>query len=275
MSEVDEKQAEPVPGSDEYNQAMVDKFQSDDASETEDLPLVAEMPEGGKEKFFNAETGVYNWEAHAKEAEFNFSGRPKTKAEDEEIKKLQIEQPETTEEDEAAMSVIDQAGLSSDDLLMKIRDTGDLTEEDYTALKKVGLPEGIVKDYVENVKFRLDTERASAFDYAGGEETFQQMSEWAVSNMNDAEIAGINKLLDSADWRLGVDALKARMGPQPVQSKEPTRLNGDVVTGSQSGYRSKSEMKKDMATAEYRSDPAFRQRVMQKMQTATWDLDAQ
>lgn len=269
-----EEITEPEAGSEEYNQQMIDKFNNtEDPNPPEEVPTL-EMPEGGHEKFFDKETGSYNWEAHAKELEFNASGREKPEEDVEKPTKLKIEEPATEEE---ALNIVNKAGLDATKLEASIRSSGDLDESDYEALKKVGLPEDLVKSYVENINYRIEAERKNAFDYAGGEDTFKQMSEWAVQNMPQDEIAGMNRLLDSPDWKMAVDALKNRMGPQVVEgslSKEPTsQLRGEGATGNQFGYRSKNEMKVDMASKEYANDPAFRQQVMQKMQNASWDLD--
>ena len=56
-------------GSPEYNQAMADKFNNREVAEVdpvEKLP-VEPKPEGGHDKFYNAETGQYDWQNHAKE----------------------------------------------------------------------------------------------------------------------------------------------------------------------------------------------------------------
>ncbi len=262
---------EPVAGSDEYNQMMADKFNNPnedaDESEVEKLPVEA-LPEGGHEKYYNAETGAYDWQSHAKELQFNIDGRkPEQPKEDDEVKPLKIEKSEDVQ------SVITKAGLDAATLEAKVRETGELSAEDYQALTKVGIPEDLARSYVENINFRLQTERANALTYAGGENEWTRMAEWAVENMSADEVTSMNEVLDSANWKMGVDALRSRMGPQVVVNNEPNLIKGETVTGNQSGYRSKAEMKVDMASPKYQNDPAFRQDVARKIQTATWDLD--
>ena len=256
------------PGSEEYNQQMIDKFNQEAEPEVEQ-PIVVPMPEGGHEKFYDPKSGGYDWESHARELEFNKAGRPKQE-ESKEQQKLQIETPQ----DEEALNIVNQAGLEPQALEQAIRDNGDIDEAAYEALKKVGLSEDIVRSYVDNLNYRIQAERDKAFDYAGGEENFQQMSQWAVDNLSTNEIEGINRVLDSPDWRMAVDTIRSKMGgtKAPV-TNEPQQLRGETVTGNTSGYRSKAEMKSDMSKPLYESDPAFRQDVIRKVQTATWDLD--
>lgn len=266
-------ETEITPGSEEYNRQMAERFNNPEMPEgqAEEVPPLPQMPEGGQDKFYDAATGAYDWESHAKELQFNASGRQKPEAQSEEqpeLQKPQIEQPEA----EQVNSIVNAAGLDEKALQQKIQSDGDLTAEDYAALAKVGVPEGLARTYVENLTFRMQAERASAYDYAGGEENWGKMSEWAVENMTEGEVSGLNNMLDGPDWKLAMDAMKARMGPTLVET-EPQFVKGQPVRGSSLGYRSKAEMKSDMASAEYTTSPQFRQEVMQKMQTATWDLE--
>lgn len=266
---------DPIPGSDEYNAQMADRFNNpvppdNDVQEQAPIPT---MPESGQEKFYNAETGAYDWESHAKELQFNLSGRkkPEEAADDNEIEKLEIKKQ--TADDDAALDIISQAGLNPEALEEKLRNNEDLSDDDYLALKKVGIPEEMSRRYVENLQYRIQGERRDAFNYVGGEEQWTKMSNWAAENMQPTEVEGINRMLNGSDWRLAMDAIKSRMGPSASQT-EPKFIQGDqVVTNAAIGYRSKGEMKADMSSPQYSTDAAFRQTVMQKMQNATWDLD--
>ena len=268
------EQPEPLGGSPEYNEQMAERFENPTAPEVdvEDVPPNPAMPEGGQEKFYNAETGAYDWESHAKELQFNLDGRtkPEPVEEEPELKQPQIEKNSENE----VSDIVKSAGLDEMALEQKIKADGDLTAEDYAALANVGIPEGLARSYVENLNYRMQGERAAAYEYAGGEDNWSKMSEWAQSNMNEQEIDGLNKMLDSPDWRLAMDAMKSRMGPTLVEN-EPSLVSGEQVTGSSIGYRSKDEMKQDMARPEYNSSAQFRQDVMKKIQSATWDLDEQ
>ena len=264
---------DPVPGSDEYNRQMADRFNNPGQPDTDvpDQVPVSPMPDGGQEKFYNAETGAYDWESHAKELQFNLNGRkkPEESSDDEEISKLEVKKPE----DNAALNIVSKAGLDPEILEAKLRDEGDLSPEDYEALVNVGIPEQMARTYVENLQYRIQGERKAAFDYVGGEENWTKMSNWAAENMEASEVEGINRMLNGPDWRLAMDAINSRMGPSNSQI-EPKFIQGDnVVTNDAIGYRSKSEMVADMKNPQYSSDAAFRQTVMQKMQNATWDLD--
>ncbi len=262
----------PVGGSDEYNQQMIDRFQGkDELGEDKELAPAPEMPEGGKEKFFNKDTGEYNWEAHAKELQYNLDGR-KTTQQEKTNNQVQIEKKTEEPQDTQVTDIIAAAGLTNDDLNAKVMENGDIAPEDYAALQKVGIPEAMARAYVENLVYRRDGEKAEMMSYAGGEDAWNEMSSWAADNMTEAEINSLNDQLNSGQYKLAMDSIKTRMGPTLLQN-EPQFIKGEQRTGGVTGYRSKSEMIADMSSPKYQTDPAFRQDVMRKMQAATFDLD--
>ena len=146
----EEATAEEIkPGSPEYDKQMADRFNNPQMPEDqgEEAAPVPSMPDGGQE-------------SHARELQFNAAGRKKPEAEGEdqpELKQPQIEKPE----DQEVTSIVNAAGLDETALQDKIRENGDLSAEDYAALAKVGVPEGLARTYVENLTFRMQDERAS------------------------------------------------------------------------------------------------------------------
>ncbi|MAK72039.1 MAG: hypothetical protein CMF19_08355 [Idiomarinaceae bacterium] len=280
MSEqqIDPTPNEPVvPGSTEYNQQMIDRFEgkgeNTDVEDERELAPVAAMPEGGLEKYYDKETGNYNWEAHAKELQFNLDGRRKNEPEkaEQETNEVQIEKKSEPEQQQV-FNIIESAGLTNEALTEKVLAKGDIDPEDYAALERVGIPESLARQYVENANYRREGERTSMFEYVGGEDNWNNMSSWAAENMQEAEINALNDQLSNGNWRLAMDSIRARMGPVALQN-EPQFISGEQRTGGTTGYRSKSEMIADMRKPEYANSPAFRQEVMKKMQAATFDLD--
>jgi hypothetical protein len=261
-----------TPGSEEYNEQMASKFQTQTEAETdvgEELP-VASMPEGGYEKFYNAKTGEYNWENHAKELEYRMQkGTEGSETKDQ----PESESNETQEENEVVNDIVSSAGLDASELQNQIETNGDISEEAYQALEAKGLSRDLVSSYVENLNTIRDMEYNNAIEYAGGEQEWTNLSTWAAENLSETEVQRYNELLTTKDWRVAIDALRARQSV--TGGVEPRLVSGrNNVAGSTFGYRSKAEMKSDMSDPRYATDPAFRREVAQKMQSATWDLDA-
>jgi hypothetical protein len=259
------------PGSDDYNAQMAEKFTNQeptaDNGDTPDEVPVAPMPEGGYEKFYNKDTGEYNWQNHAKELQYRLENGGKTP----EVTPEEQAEVEATTED-AASDIVLKAGLSPDDLRQQIESTGSLSEEAFAALEAQGLRRDLVQTYVDNMVYRLEQTQAEAMTYAGGQDEWDKLSAWAETNLPDSEKIRYNELLATPEWKVAIDALRMR---RDTAIGEPNLIGGNNnLAGSQFGYRSKSEMKRDMSDPRYASDPAFRKEVMQKIQSATWDYDA-
>lgn len=259
-------QNQVAPGSEEYNQQMADKFANQEANITtdqqEEIP-VAPMPEGGQEKFYNKETGQYDWQNHAKELEYRMQQGKVTPEERENIEKAS---------NADVRDVVTRAGLDPMSLQHQLRDTGTLSEDAIAALEKQGIKRELIDLYVENWNFRADSMRTAALDYAGGEQEWNGLSSWAAQNLTEAEVNRYNQLLSSDEWKVALDALKVR---RDSSNPEPRLVGGnESFNGSSFGYTSKAEMKADMSNPLYATSPAFRKQVMQKIQSANWSMDS-
>ena len=267
-TQTSEQPTEVKPGSEEYNKEMADKFQSQEAEPTQEEVPIQGMPEGGADKFYNKETGEYDWKNHAKELQYKIdqSNQQQTPEQPQQTNEETKNEAET--EQQAVDSIISRAGLQNDNLRSQLETNGDFDDATYQALQKVGIPKDIVETYVENIKFRRDRTVGDALEYVGGEESWRNMNQWAVDNLPQEEISKFNELLASDQWKIGVDAMKVRMGSNTF---EPKMTTGNQLPGTTYGYKSKSEMKADMSNPKYQNDPSFRKEVMRKMQSATWD----
>ena len=264
-----EQVTQPELGSDEYNQQKAAEFKaghgtpSDENIDTAPIPA---KPENGQDKFYNPETGEYNWQAHAAELEYRMKGgSPDAETKDEESTEAAPE----ADADNAALDVVSKAGLDVDSLVQQIQQDGNLSDDAKNALIAQGVDAALIDSYVENLKFRMDAESKSALDYVGGEEEWNKVNSWAENNLSGEEKAAYNDTLNGDNWKMAVDAIKSRMG----SNNEPNLMIGNEVGNSSTGYRSRAEMKQDMANPEYRTNPTFRQTVIEKMSVSTYDLD--
>ena len=167
---------------------------------------VPAIPEGGAEKFYNKETGAYNWEADAKERMFREAQADK-KGEGEEKPK----------EGDAIESAVKAAGLDFDVIDAQIVAHGDLTEEQYAAFDSIGLDRERVKSVVDMTVDGLKQHETNVVEAFGGTEEFNKVVEWAVANLNEAEIAALDaKVNDPDQMAEGVKDIRTKMGVPPV-----------------------------------------------------------
>ena len=267
----------PEPGTDEYDQQMAQRFedsQNPDKVVTDARPdtLVPQMPDGGVEKFYNAETGVYDWQSHAKEAEYAVEQKraaaEKKAGEDGQSDDDSGDEAPSDEapSDDQVKDVVEAAGLKVEDLKQQIIENGELDASAKEALVKNGIPEALVDDYVALAQDKLQSNTHAAFEYVGGEEVWSQMSAWALENLPEAEIAKHNEMLAGDDWKVAMDILKQKMG-----AASPTAGEGDLVSSDSTGapgsvgFKSIAEQTAAINDPRYRTDPTYRQQVQQRI----------
>ena len=287
MSEQNTQQNEaPKPGSDEYNEAMAEKFRNQTADgEVANQPELAAMageqgvrpkPENGHDKYYNPQTGEYNWEAHARELEYNQTRNGSQDERGSETKDRDGPDPTNTSDEEAAKIVTD-AGLNVDEVVAHIQDTGNLSTEHREALKKAGLSDALIDTYLEGQRAlaeQVNRQVAEALDYAGGEEAWERMNKWAVDNLNEAQKNYVNDLLESGDYRMGIDQLREWQRASSPVARPDMFVEGDVNSRNNVGsYSSRREMVNDINSDKYRNDPSFRELVRRKVLASTWDAD--
>ncbi|NIV39401.1 MAG: hypothetical protein GWN58_61315, partial [Anaerolineae bacterium] len=99
-------------------------------------PATDGMPEGGVEKFWNAETKEYNWEADAKEKAWQLSQKEKTAPAAENTETIPAEGEENNLPD-SAEQIAEAAGLDLQAVNEAILETGQFPAEAMEALKSV------------------------------------------------------------------------------------------------------------------------------------------
>jgi hypothetical protein len=275
--------AEPKPGSPEYEKAMAEKFR---AAKEDNSPLSASpeannkpvekpvRPDNVPEKFWDAEKGTVNVDALLKSYGELESGKGKS-ADAEAIDKAAADKAAA---EAAGKEVAEKAGLDWNSLFSKVSEKGDIEAADYETFEKAGIPRDVVSRYIENEKLRVDHDRKVAYDYIGGEDAANQLLDWAAKNLPEAEKVEFNKTLAGPHWRVAVDDLKTRRAGASKTAGEPSLESGrGSGTSGVSGYQTREDMKADMSNPLY-LDPtskgeAFRRSVWQKAQFASWNIN--
>ena len=166
-----------------------------------------------------------------------------------------------------ANAVVAQAGLNMNELNTEFATLGTLSEASYTKLAAVGFDKAAVDNYVagqQALQTAFQTEVMSATP--GGSEKYAEMVAWAKVNMTEAQITAYNTSVSSGNKdqaKLAVAGLgasfKAAVGSEP--SLTGGRTNGAVADV----FESLAQMKVAMSDKRYKSDPAFRSAVQQKL----------
>jgi hypothetical protein len=158
-------------------------------------------------------------------------------------------------------------GLDLSDFSQEFNTKGELSAESYDKLEKAGYPRNIVDQYIDGQKARAALYESEVKSIAGGEQSFSEMVEWAKANLTPTEISAYNAAIDSGDpniAKLAVSGIYQKFSA--ARPAEPNLFKGATsASGSSDVYESVAQMQKDMASPEYKSDPAFRAKVAAKL----------
>jgi len=222
------------------------------------------------DKFFDAKEGAYNWQAHAKEAEFKTE--QKSKAADGEG-----EGKETApSSDDEAKTLAERAGLDFTALQDKVIDDGDLEAADYAALKAIGLPEDVVKDYIAGIHERVETHVKNVYAAFGGETNFEAVRTSIADQYSKDELAALStRLSDPNEYKLTADMLLAKAGKPPVE--RGTAVNGPNAgapgTSESKPFASQMEMVRMQRDPRYKTDAAFRSEVYKRAAVSDFSVN--
>ena len=176
----------------------------------------------------------------------------------------QAEETESTPTEDAK-EVVENVGLDFDAMSNEYMENGQLSDETYAQLESKGIPKNIVDSYIQGQQSIADGVKGDIFNTVGGEQNYQQMTEWAADNMNQAEKDAFNLAVNSGDLaqaKLAVEALNARY--KNTVGVEPN-LVGGRPSESVDVYESWAQVTADMKKPAYVKDPAFRATVEKKL----------
>ncbi|MHC2479982.1 capsid assembly protein [Rhizobium leguminosarum] len=250
-NEVKEEDQIVVPGSDEHNALMVEKFQNQSGTVDKPAETPAERPSWLPEKFQTPEALA---EAYAALERKQSSG---------------TETPAPKPADapaEEARDALASVGLDFDAFGTEFAEKGALSDESYAKLAEKGLTKEIVDDFIAGQEAKTQLHRAEVLLAVGGEDTYTQMTEWAASNLTPAEIEAYNDQVDSGSItaaKMAVQGLKARF--EAANGAEPELLNGETGGNSTEVFRSTAELTAAMRDPRYKKDPAYREDVKRKL----------
>jgi len=104
-------------------------------------------------------------------------------------------------------------------------------------------------------------------NYAGGEQAYDNMVNWAAANLDPQSIEAFDSIVNTGS----VDAIKLAVNGLKSQYDLDNGVEGKMVTGKaptaepKDIYRSQAELVRAMSDRRYDDDPAYRQDVIEKL----------
>lgn len=174
-----------------------------------------------------------------------------------------------------AVEALATKGIDLADVMFKADNGQDISEHYDTLAETFGVPRQVVENYVSKAQpVQAEAPGLSEQDAAqlkamvGGEDGFQQLSQWAANNLQPQELADYNAVVDSGNkaaisWAL--KAIQARVAA-PDAVVEPKLIGGGEVPAaakfeSQQQVLDAMNKRNDRGQKLYDLDPAYRQKV--------------
>ncbi len=103
-------------------------------------------------------------------------------------------------------------------------------------------------------------------NFAGGEQSYQNIVDWAGDNLDKNSIKAFDNIINSGS----VDAIKLAVNGLKAQYESANGFEGKMVTGkaptnNRDVFRSQAELVRAMSDKRYDNDPAYRQDIIAKL----------
>lgn len=151
---------------------------------------------------------------------------------------------------------------------------GQLSEESIEELSKMDSKD-LIKAYVDFFTKSSQQQQQAELQQtqineiksmAGGEDSYNEMIQWAAENLDKNEIESFNYVTNTGNMpaiRFAVEALNNRF--KAAEGYEGKMITGRKADNGVKPYRSNAELARDIADPRYSSDPAFRQDVEERL----------
>ena len=143
----------------------------------------------------------------------------------------------------------------------------DLSDDLIEPLTKAGLPREMIDTYFAGLRAIEASIELSAHEAAGGKDKFEAARSWAATALTDQELDYYNTQAASpATAKQAVEWLMAKHGA--ANPSEGRTVDAEPTNGAGAGdvFASQHELTKAISSVEYKTNPAFRQAVAEKLQ---------
>jgi len=171
-------------------------------------------------------------------------------------------------------SRLEEAGIDYNDINVRWQQTGELSDGDYKQLEGAGFTRQMVDAYLSGLQYKAAQDTAlttkeviDVKSQYGGEQGYSEMLQWAGQNLSQEEINAFNKIVngsnDMAQVKLAVAGLHSRY--TAAEGREPRLLAGRSTRSAGEKYESTAQLVEAMSDPKYKSDPAYRRKVQERL----------
>jgi len=169
---------------------------------------------------------------------------------------------------------LEEAGIDYNDISNRWQQSGELSDGDYKQLEGAGFTRQMVDAYLSGLQYKAAQDTAltarevmDVKSQYGGEQGYSEMLQWAGQNLSQEEINAFNKIVngsnDMAQVKLAVAGLHSRY--TAAEGREPRLLAGRSTRSAGEKYESTAQLVEAMSDPKYKSDPAYRRKVQERL----------
>ena len=234
-----------------------EKTNAEEPQAEADVPQTEDRPEWLPEKFKTPEDMSKAY------AELEKKMGAGAKEDTDEAEQVEEKAEDETEQSEEGVSEAYQAVAEASKEFFE--NDGQLSEETYNALEKVGLPRDLVDSYAAGQQALLQSEEAQIQSVANGQ--YDAMAEWANENLPQEEIDAFDEAVTGGtvqQAKLAVQGLYARY--QNATGSTPKLTQGAVSGTSTMPFKSMQELARAQSDPRYRSgDKAYHEEIDRRL----------
>jgi hypothetical protein len=188
---------------------------------------------------------------------------------------LQAKLGSTDKKDPAPKAEEAPKGLTTESFnsyVAEFMEKGQLSEDSYKSLEKMGVSKDLVDSYIEGRRSAAAAAENAVYGEVGGREQYQAMVSWAATALSGEEIEAYNEVINAGDPKktlFAVRSLSARF--KESNSSAPSRTVEGRRTAATDSFQSRAEMIAAMSDPRYSKDPAYRNSVVERLKNSKLD----
>lgn len=150
---------------------------------------------------------------------------------------------------------------------------GELSDEHYEALGRAGINRSFVDSYITGQQAQNDQTTTEYYNTVGGEENYQQMSEWMQEYLPDGEIEAYNRVMTNGsddEVHILMSGMFSRY--QSAMNTNYEQVQGQTGPEAPLGFQSRGQVMEMLNDPRYEYDEAFRMEFEQKLALTSEDV---
>ena len=217
--------------------------------------------------------GKYKTAEDLEEAYLELQKKLGSDDDDDEVEDTTLDEDEEIELDEATYNAVNLIQEASQEYYDKEgAGLSQETMEEFAQMDSRDLVNAFVAiqenapDSVGGGRDLTDAEMDTVYSSVGGEEQYNQLTEWAADNMEEKALDAFNSIIDGGNptaIQIAVAGMKAEY--DNVEGYEGRMLQGKAAKTSDA-FRSQAEVVAAMSDPRYDRDPAYRQDLYDKLE---------